>query len=107
MYIYNITFNIDESIQKEWLEWIKDSFIPEMLLDETITKFVLSQIMVSEEMGGITYSLQFSVTTAQNLEELLKKDPKNIPFQSQRFSEKQVYFSTGMKVIAEENSSIK
>ena len=31
MYIYNVTVNIDESIAQEWLTWMQESHIPEML----------------------------------------------------------------------------
>ncbi len=29
MYIYNVTVNIEESAEKDWLDWMKNKHIPE------------------------------------------------------------------------------
>ena len=31
MYIYNVTTNIDESVHDEWLHWMKEIHIPDVL----------------------------------------------------------------------------
>ena len=54
MYIYNVTMNIEESIQVQWLSWMKEVHIPEMLETGKFTKALMSQVLVEEQMGGIT-----------------------------------------------------
>ena len=60
MYIYNVTINIQEGIQEKWLEWMKNEHIPEMLATGKFTKALMSRVMVEEEMGGFTYSVQYT-----------------------------------------------
>jgi len=55
MYIYNVTLSIDQSIHEEWLEWIHNH-IPEVLATGKFTSAKLTQVLVEEDMGGITYS---------------------------------------------------
>ena len=31
MLIYNVTINIDESVHDQWLDWMKDKHLPDML----------------------------------------------------------------------------
>ena len=59
MYIYNITINVEESIHQEWLIWIQDH-IQEVLATGRFVSAKLTQVLVEEEMGGITYSIQYT-----------------------------------------------
>ena len=52
MYIYNVTTNVDASIHQEWLKWMKEEHIPNMLSLGKFTNAKMSQVMVEEEMGG-------------------------------------------------------
>ena len=47
MYIYNVTLNVDESIHDEWLQWMSDIHIPEVLRTGKFTKALLSQVLSS------------------------------------------------------------
>ena len=58
MVIYNTTYNVDTDIHKAWLVWVKAEFIPRLYDTGVIVKHIFSKILVEEDMGGITYSLQ-------------------------------------------------
>ena len=58
MYIYNVTMNIDESIHKEWFLWIH-KHIQDVLASGFFVSAKLTQVLVEEEMGGVTYSVQY------------------------------------------------
>jgi len=57
MYIYNVTLSIEDSIHEEWLKWIQNH-IPEVLATGKFISAKLTQVLVEEEMGGVTYSVQ-------------------------------------------------
>ena len=62
MYIYNVTTNIESDIEQDWLDYIKATHIPAMIATGCFTGAKLTRVMVQEEMGGKTYSIQYAVT---------------------------------------------
>lgn len=101
MYIYNVTINIDESVHKEWLSWIEDH-IQDVLATGKFTSAKLTQVLVEEEMGGVTYSVQYTANTREDLDEYYKVDaPKLRSDGLSRFADKMVAFRTELKVVNE------
>jgi len=101
MYIYNVTINIDESVHDEWLSWIQDH-IQEVLATGKFTSAKLTQVLVEEDMGGVTYSIQYTANTREDLDEYYKVDaPKLRGDGLQKFASKMVSFRTELKVVKE------
>lgn len=101
MYIYNVTINIDESVHDEWLFWIQDH-IQEVLATGKFVSAKLTQVLVEEEMGGVTYSIQYTANTREDLDEYYKEDaPKLRGKGLQKFADKMVAFRTELKVVKE------
>ncbi|QMU63157.1 MAG: DUF4286 family protein [Flavobacteriaceae bacterium] len=65
MYIYNVTINIDETIHQEWLVWI-ENHIREMLATGRFLSARLIQVLVEEETGGVTYSIQYTADSRKS-----------------------------------------
>ena len=101
MYIYNITTNIEESVAEEWLKWMETIFIPKMLKNNKLKKAVLTKVLITEDMGGVTYSTQYFCDSAQELKDFIDNDLDSIKNQNQKFTGKFVDFSTQLKVIKE------
>lgn len=102
MFIYNITINVDESIHGEWLNWMKETHIPDILATGKFQKALLTEVMVKEELGGITYSVQFTCETKEKLENFLAKDEQKIQGKMwESFRNKFGTFTTLMKIIKE------
>ena len=58
MILYNVTVSIDEDIHEDWLNWMKEIHIPDvmntgMFIDNKICK------IHAEEDGGKAYSIQY------------------------------------------------
>jgi len=105
MYIYNVTTNIDETIKDEWLQWMKEKHIPEMLATGKFSNAKMSQVMIEEEMGGVTYSVQYTTDSFETLQEYYKEDAPKLRDESMKlFSDKLVAFRTELKVISEQFS---
>ena len=58
MILYNVTVSIDESIEKEWLTWMKEIHIPEVMSTGCLKENKLCRILAEEE-GGKAYSIQY------------------------------------------------
>lgn len=101
MYIYNVTINIDETIHDEWVTWMKKDHIPAMLDTGKFTKALMTRVMVDEEMGGITYSIQYTTDSRETLQEYYRENAETLRAQSKPFEGKFVAFRTELQVISE------
>ncbi len=100
--IYNVTINIAETVHDEWLQWMQKEHIPEMLATHKFTKAKMCEVLVEEEMGGITYSVQYSVKNKETLARYYKEDADRMRSEGmKRFAGKFVAFRTEMKLISE------
>lgn len=105
MYIYNVTTNVDESIHEKWLNWMKQKHIPEMLNTGKFSSAKMCQVMVEEEMGGLTYAVQYATDSIETLEAYYTEDaPKLRAGALELFADKVLTFRTELKVIDEQFS---
>lgn len=102
MYIYNVTINVDESVHHEWLTWMREIHIPEVLATGKFSKALMSQVLVKEDMGGITYSIQFTSESKETLKLYYTEDaPRLRQDLFKKFGNKFGAFRTEMKIIQE------
>lgn len=102
MHIYNVTLNIEEAVHDEWLKWMKEEYIPAMLATGKFTQALMSRVLVEEEMGGITYSVQYQTPSMQVLQQYFREDQPRMHQKLAKYQGKVVFFSTAMKVIAQQ-----
>jgi predicted GNAT family N-acyltransferase len=101
MYIYNITTNVDESILDQWIEWMQNTHIPTVLKTGKFTEAKMCRVMVSEEMGGLTYSIQFTANSLEDIESFSKNEGIQIENEAFiKFGEKQLSFRTNLELIS-------
>lgn len=101
MIIYNITANIEVSIHQEWLKWIKQH-IPKVLATGKFEKATLTKVLVEEDMGGTTYSIQFRSYSREALDAYYREDaPKLRNEAKKKFADKMLTFRTELEVIDE------
>ncbi|HHC78947.1 MAG TPA: DUF4286 family protein [Flavobacteriia bacterium] len=99
MYIYNVTVNIDRSAEQDWLRWMQEKHIPDMLATGKFSEAKLSQVMVEEEQG-VTYSVQYTTDSEETLQKYYGENADKLRKESLAlFGEKFVAFRTELKVI--------
>ena len=102
MYIYNVTINIQEDVHQEWLDWMKTEHIPEMLDTGKFKKALMTRVLVQEEMGGITYSVQYTAENREMLQKYYSEDAPRLRGKSGKFEGKFVAFRTELEVVTEQ-----
>ncbi|MDR5589111.1 DUF4286 family protein [Christiangramia sp. SM2212] len=102
MIIYNVTLNVQEDIHDNWLKWMKDEHIPDMLNTKKFTKALMTRVMVQEPMGGITYSVQYTSESKEMLESYYEENAEELRSKSKAFDGKFVAFRTELEVITEQ-----
>lgn len=102
MYIYNVTVNIQEDVHDQWLRWMKEEHIPEMLGTGKFTKALMTRILINEEMGGVTYSVQYTTNSREMLQKYYEEDADELRGRSKDFEGKFVTFRTEMEIVSEQ-----
>lgn len=102
MYIYNVTSNIDKSIHEQWLKWMNEIHIPDMLATGKFTHAKMTKVLIEEEMGGVTYSVQYSTESKEILQKYYSEDaPKLRQHALSLFADKVLSFRTELEIISE------
>ncbi|MEM9078548.1 MAG: DUF4286 family protein [Bacteroidota bacterium] len=103
MLIYNVTINIDDSVHDDWLLWMRDKHIPDMLATGKFSHAKMTKILVEEEMGGTSYSVQYTTKDRTTLEAYYKEDAERMRGDGlKRFADKFVAFRTELEVISQQ-----
>jgi Domain of unknown function (DUF4286) len=101
MIIYNVTINVDKSIHDEWLIWIKEH-IPQVLATGKFTEAKLTKVLVDEELGGTTYSVQYRAKSREDLDNYYKFDADKLRNEGlAKFADKMLAFRTELEIVDE------
>lgn len=102
MIIYNVTTNIDESVHDKWLQWMQEKHIPEILATGKFSSARMVKVLIVEEMGGTTYSVQYTADNKATLEKYYQEDaPKLRQEAIQLFGDKMIAFRTELELVAD------
>jgi len=102
MILYNVTVNIHESVQDQWLQWMQQTRIPAILATGKFSSAKIVKVLIEEEMGGTTYSIQFTTDSKATLDKYYAEDAPRFRQESyQLFGEKMLAFRTELELISE------
>jgi len=68
MFLYNVTLILDDSAAQEWLQWMKEIHIPEVLATGMFVSNRLLKVVDSPN-EGVTYCAQYIAETLENCNE--------------------------------------
>lgn len=103
MIIYNVTINIDDEVHDQWLSWMKDKHIPDMLATGKFSHAKMTKILVEEEMGGTSYSIQYTCKDKKTLQLYYQENASIMREEGIKlFPNKFVAFRTELEVITQQ-----
>jgi hypothetical protein len=104
MIIYNVTVNIDEAVHDEWLTWMKDVHIPDVLKTGLFLNNKICRVLVEEE-SGITYSVQYTSKNRADYETYKNLHAARLQkVHADRFGGKFVAFRTLLEIVHDTNA---
>ena len=59
MIIYNVTIKVEHSIVQDWLAWLKEEHIPEMISTGCFTNATILRLLEVDDTEGPTYAVQY------------------------------------------------
>lgn len=101
MIIYNVTSNIDKSVHEQWLIWIKEH-IPQVLSTGCFIEAKLTRVLVDDDLGSTTYSVQYRANSREDLDRYYEKHADALREEAiKHFADKVLAFRTELEVIDE------
>ena len=59
MFIYNVTTKVNNSIKNEWLTWIHEEHIPEIINTGCFSAATVLRLLETDDSEGPTYAIQY------------------------------------------------
>lgn len=99
MFIYNVTVNITADAHEEWLAWMKETHIPEVMKTGCfVDNRILKVLFVEDE--GHTYSIQYHFTEMKMIEHYQKDFAPKLQADSKaKFGNKYTAFRTLLQIV--------
>jgi len=99
MIIYSVTINIDDDVQQDWLRWMKEVHIPDVMSTGLFVENRLLKLLnVDDE--GTTYSIQYMLKNMEDYERYRQEHAPRLQAEhTQRYRDKFVAFRTLLEVV--------
>ena len=102
MIIYNVTINIHESVHDQWMTWMQEKHINDVLATGKFTSARMVKVLIEEEMGGVTYSIQYTTDNKELLQRYYEEDAPRLREEGATlFGDKMLAFRTELELISE------
>ena len=102
MIIYNVTTNIHESVHDQWMTWMQEKHINDVLATGKFSSARMVKVLIEEEMGGVTYSIQYTTENKQTLQRYYDEDAPRLREEALAlFGDKMLAFRTELELISE------
>lgn len=76
MIIYNVTVNINHEVHDEWVAWMRDVHIPEVMATGYFIENRFARVLLVEDETGVSYSIQY---LCRNMADLQKYQGAHAP----------------------------
>ncbi len=101
MIIYNVTVKVTHAIQEQWVHWMKQEHMPELMRTGLFVDCRLCRLLEQDEAEGITYIAQYY---CDNLEHYNTYISEHAPLMREKgfkkFGDQFIAFRTVMEVEA-------
>lgn len=99
MIIYNVTINIDSSVHEEWLKWMKEIHVPEVMNTGCFLEKKFLKLIGEEESDEITYAIQYTCNSINDFYEYEKLyAPQLRAKHNEKYKDKFVAFRTLLEI---------
>jgi hypothetical protein len=99
MFVANISFQVDPMIETNWLDWVKQTFIPGCLATDCFIQHQLYQLDLTQDQPP-TYTLQLFSKEASLLANFHEKHAETLLLGiTNQWGEQCFYFNTSMKIV--------
>ena len=100
MIIYNVTVKVDHKIKDEWLKWMRQEHIPQVMNTGLFTSHRMMRLLEQDETDGVTFAIQYFCSTWENYAEYIEHYASALrTAHPEKFTNKFFAFRTVMEII--------
>jgi hypothetical protein len=100
MYLYNVTINLEDSIHNEWMDWMLNKHLAEVMATGCFVAHRILKVLTEIENNGTTYSVQYYFNTMSDYERYQEKYAPVLRQEGvKKFGEKMVAFRTLLEIV--------
>jgi hypothetical protein len=99
--VYNVTVSVDPEIHLEWITWMKDIHIPDVM---KTGKFLNNRILRvhGEEENGVTYAVQYTASNRGELNSYFEEHAPRLQKEHvEKYGNSAVAFRTILEILHE------
>lgn len=101
MFFYSVTIALDKEIEKEWLEWMINHHIPDVMNTNCFLSYNIFQVFSAHSEDVSTYNIQYAFEKIEDIEKYQKEFSANLQKEhSDKFGGKFVATRTVLKKIS-------
>lgn len=98
--VFNMTMLVGKAIATEWLKWMQEIHIPEIIGTGFFTKYQVLKLLEVDQTEGLTYAIQFYASTKMLLDEYHAKYAGEMSKKRQAvWGNRIISFNTTMQVV--------
>jgi hypothetical protein len=95
MLIYNVTVGIDVEIEEEWLRWMREIHIPEVMGTRMFASHKIYKVLTTEDDKHVSYAVQYAARSLNEIERYLEEFAPALREKVQKkFGDRQASFRT-------------
>ena len=101
MILYNVTVNVEDGVHKDWLKWMKEIHIPDVMKTGMFSENkILKLLSKLPDEEGTTYAIQYFCKSLEDLENYQQNfAPKLQEDHTKRYGNKVIAFRTILEVV--------
>ena len=100
MIIYNVTTMVSHAVHDQWLAWMKEEHLPEIMATGLFERNQFMRLMDVDEQQGITYAVQFFASTKENYDSYISNHAPALRLKgTEKWGDQVVGFRTLMKIV--------
>lgn len=101
MYIYNVTTKVHTSIENDWLQWLQEEHIPEIIETGCFTSTSILQLLETDDTEGPTFAVQYKAESKGLYNQYMEKFAGTMRQRSfDKWGDKVIAFRSLMQVIS-------
>ena len=100
MFIYNVTVKVDHSIAADWLHWLKEEHIPEVIGTGCFTTATILELLENADEEGLTYAIQYRAAAKEDYDRYIDLHANLLRQKSfDKWGDRFMAFRTLMKIV--------
>jgi hypothetical protein len=102
MLLYNITYNIDKNEEQDFLNWMQNIHIQDVMITGFPKSYKVLKLLTEIDNGGVTYSVQYNFDSRDGFE-VFENDYLDDLHDAidKRYRGKYVHFASLLEVVSE------